>query len=146
MLKGTNRPPRGLNTTKREKAMSGRSAFVALALAISLMTPMKGEAQDAGVSGIPRGPGNAGGLNNSANDPSGMGNAAKVAPPPPPSTTPPANPSSFPSAATRTVPQRATLSSRPSRRAAHRRDPSVAAVGENDRLLNQKLKSICRGC
>jgi hypothetical protein len=29
-----------------------------------------------------------GGVNNSVNDPSGIGNAAKVAPPPPPSTSP----------------------------------------------------------
>jgi hypothetical protein len=41
-----------------------------------------------GVSGIPVGPGSVGGGNNSVNDPSGIGNAAKVAPPPPPSTSP----------------------------------------------------------
>jgi hypothetical protein len=34
-----------------------------------------------GVSGIPPGPGNVGGNNNSINDPSGIGNASKVAPP-----------------------------------------------------------------
>lgn|SRR6266536_3121216 len=127
--------------------MSGRSAFLALAVAISLMTPMQAPAQDAGVSGIPRGPGNAGGLNNSANDPSGMGNAAKVTPPPPPSTTPPANPSGFPSAATRTAPQRPAPSLRTSRRSAqHRRQPSAAAISENDRLLDRRLRSIRRGC
>lgn len=126
--------------------MSGQSAFIALAVAIGLMVSMKATAQDAGVSGIPRGPGNAGGLNNSANDPSGMGNAAKVTPPPPPTTRPPASPSGFPPAATRTVPQGSTPSSRQSRRTAHRRQSSVAAVNENDRLLGGKLKSICRGC
>lgn len=125
--------------------MSGRLACVALAVAISLLTPMQAQTQDAGVSGIPRGPGNAGGLNNSANDPSGMGNAAKVPPPPPPSTAPRANPSGFPSAATRSAPQRQTLSSRSSRRTGHSRR-SEAAVSENNRLLGQKLKSICRGC
>ena len=38
-----------------------------------------------GVSGVPAGPGSAGGTNNSVNDPSGIGNAAKV---PPPATSP----------------------------------------------------------
>ena len=38
-----------------------------------------------GVSGIPAGPGSVGGSNNSVNDPSGIGNAAKV---PPPATSP----------------------------------------------------------
>ncbi len=57
--------------------MFGKSAFLALALAAWLSAPATSFAQDAGVSGIPRGPGSAGGLNNSLNDPSGIGNAAK---------------------------------------------------------------------
>src|SRR2546421_3021395 len=36
----------------------------------------------AGVSGVPSGPANVGGLNNSGNDPSGAGNSAKIASPP----------------------------------------------------------------
>src|SRR5258707_846930 len=36
------------------------------------------------ISGIARGPGNAGGLNNVAVDPSGVGNASRIAPLPPP--------------------------------------------------------------
>ena len=36
------------------------------------------------ISGIARGPANAGGMNNAAVDPSGIGNASKVAPSPPP--------------------------------------------------------------
>ncbi len=67
--------------------MFGKSAFFALALAASLVAPMKSLAQiagDAGVSGIPHGPGSAGGLNNSVNDPSGIGNAARIQSPPPP--------------------------------------------------------------
>ena len=36
------------------------------------------------ISGIARGPANAGGMNNAAVDPSGIGNASKVAPIPPP--------------------------------------------------------------
>jgi len=38
-----------------------------------------------GVSGIPAGPASVGGTNNSINDPSGIGNAAKI---PPPATSP----------------------------------------------------------
>ena len=63
--------------------MFGKSAFFALALAASLVAPMKSLAQiagHAGVSGIPHGPGSAGGLNNSVNDPSGIGNAARIHP------------------------------------------------------------------
>jgi hypothetical protein len=37
----------------------------------------------AGVSGVPSGPTNVGGLNNSGNDPSGAGISAKTASPPP---------------------------------------------------------------
>ena len=60
--------------------MFGKSAFYVLALVVSLTAPCL--AQDAGVSGI-RGVGSAGGLNNSVNDPSGAGNAARIPPPPP---------------------------------------------------------------
>jgi hypothetical protein len=53
-------------------------------------TPSAGSAGagTTGISGIPSGPGSVGGGNNSINDPSGIGNASKVAPPPPPSTSP----------------------------------------------------------
>jgi hypothetical protein len=53
-------------------------------------TPSAGSAGagTTGVSGIPSGPGSVGGVNNSVNDPSGIGNASKVPPPPPPSTSP----------------------------------------------------------
>ena len=60
--------------------MSVRLGLLALIMTTSLICAPQAFAQDAGVSGIPRGPGNAGGLNNSLNDPSGVGNAAKVAP------------------------------------------------------------------
>ena len=44
-------------------------------------TPSAGSAGagTTGVSGIPSGPGSVGGVNNSVNDPSGIGNASKVA-------------------------------------------------------------------
>ena len=53
-------------------------------------TPAAGSAGagTTGVSGIPSGPGSVGGANNSINDPSGIGNASKVAAPRPPSTSP----------------------------------------------------------
>jgi hypothetical protein len=130
--------------------MFGRSSFLTLALLGCLAAPVISVAQnsgDAGVSGIPRGPGNVGGLNNSINDPSGSGN--RIAAPPPPSMAVPAVPSAAPGTSTR-VPQgsarvvrrvnRHTVSStRKSRRAATRN-----AV--DDTQLDRKLRSICRGC
>ena len=46
-------------------------------------TPSAGSAGagTTGVSGVPAGPGSVGGNNNSINDPSGVGNAAKIAAP-----------------------------------------------------------------
>jgi len=44
------------------------------------------------ISGIPRGPANAGGMNNTAVDPSGVGNAAKMATLPQPHTAAPTQP------------------------------------------------------
>jgi hypothetical protein len=131
--------------------MFGRSVFLTLALLGWLAAPVISLAQnsgDAGVSGIPRGPGNVGGLNNSINDPSGSGN--RIAAPPPPSMAVPTVPSAAPAISTR-VPQgparvvrrvnRHTVSStRKSRRA------SRDAVQVDDRQLDRKLRSICRGC
>ena len=132
--------------------MFGRSMFFSLALVGCLAAPVISLAQnsgDAGVSGIPRGPGSVGGLNNSINDPSGSGN--RIAAPPPPSMAVPAVPSAAPAISTR-VPQgparvvrrinRHTVSStRKSRRAAARN-----AVEVDDKQLDRKLRSICRGC
>ncbi|MDP1881415.1 MAG: hypothetical protein Q8K88_00895, partial [Bradyrhizobium sp.] len=70
-----------------------------MALAAVLAAPAKSFAQDAGVSGI-RGPGSAGGLNNSVNDPSGIGNAARIPPPPPPNLAVPTAPSAAPMVST----------------------------------------------
>ena len=92
--------------------MSKKSNLLAIAAAASLMLPIAALAQGAGgstagatqrsptgtppagsagagttgVSGVPAGPENAGGNNNSVNDPSGVGNAAKVPPLPSSST------------------------------------------------------------
>jgi hypothetical protein len=129
--------------------MFGRSTFLALAFLGSLTVPVACAAQDAGVSGVPRGPGNVGGLNNSINDPSGAGN--RIAAPPPPSMAVPTMPSAAPAISTRVSPgpvrvvrrvNRHTVSStRKSRRAATRESVRV-----DDKQLDRKLRSICRGC
>jgi hypothetical protein len=129
--------------------MFGRSLFFALMVSGSLAAPLTSLAQDAGVSGIPRGPGNVGGLNNSINDPSGAGN--RLAAPPPPSMAVPTVPSAAPAISTRASPgpvrvvrrvNRHTVSStRKSRRAATRESVRV-----DDKQLDRKLRSICRGC
>jgi len=130
--------------------MFGKSAFLALAFVASLMAPIKSLAQragDAGVSGIPHGPGSIGGVNNSANDPSGIGNAAKIQPPPSPSIAVPVVPSTAPMVSSRPSPRSmpivrrgtATLSSRE-----FRRSSAHAAIRAN-KPLDRKL-SICRGC
>lgn len=131
--------------TGRGVVMFGKASFFALAFAGCLLAPMPCLAQDAGVSGIPRGPGSAGGLNNSVNDPSGVGNAARIPPPPPPSMAVPAVPSIAPTVSSRVSPrstlivrradrQRASSSRRGSRR-------SSAHATTRDSKFN-----ICRGC
>jgi hypothetical protein len=122
-----------------------RAAGLAVALAI-LAAPSF--AQDAGVSGIPQGPGNINGLNNSGRDPSGIGNASRVAPLPQPDLRPVPVPSAAPLYST----QPSVRSSRVvtpnwshlSPRARHKAER--AAVKENDRLLSHGVTSICRGC
>src|SRR3954454_532716 len=82
--------------------MFGRSSFFAVAMFGSLTAPLASVAQDAGVSGIPRGPGSVGGLNNSINDPSGSGH--RLSGPPPPSMAVPTVPSAAPAVSTRVAP------------------------------------------
>jgi hypothetical protein len=80
--------------------MSSTTARIALAFFIFLSAPAASFARMAGeagagnlaISGIPPGPANVGGLNNVTADPSGIGNAAKMAPLPPPHITVPAIP------------------------------------------------------
>jgi len=131
-----------------------------VALALLLAAPLPGSAQssgDAGVSGIPRGPGSVGGLNNSINDPSGARNAAPVAPPPPSMavpTVPSAAPAVSPrfSASAPAVRRVRLREERVSHRKRHRSDKARAHIENNrsieaqDRVLNSKLKSICKGC
>ena len=80
--------------------MSKISARVALAFIVLLSAPAASFARTAGeagmgnvpISGIAPGPANAGGLNSVAVDPSGIGNAARMAPLSPPRITVPAVP------------------------------------------------------
>jgi hypothetical protein len=80
--------------------MSNTSAKIALACFILLAAPAASFARMAGeagmgnvpISGISPGPANAGGMNNVTVDPSGIGNAARMAPLPPPRITVPAVP------------------------------------------------------
>ena len=72
--------------------MSSTATKIALALLVVLAAPAASFARVAGqagmgnvpISGIPQGPANAGGMNNAAVDPSGIGNASRVAPLPQP--------------------------------------------------------------
>ena len=83
--------------------MSNTAAKIAFVLLLSLVTPASSFAQAARtagaagsgnvpISGIPPGPANVGGLNNVMVDPSGIGNASKIAPLPPPHITIPVVP------------------------------------------------------
>jgi hypothetical protein len=133
--------------------MFSKSCLFAVAVVGCLAAPAPCFAQgagDAGVSGIPRGPGSAGGLNNSVNDPSGIGNAARIPAPPPPSIAVPAVPSFVPAVSSRVssrpapVLRRAIRQSAVSSRREFRRSTARAARTK-DKLLDSKL-NICRGC
>jgi hypothetical protein len=128
--------------------MTGRAALAGVAVLSVLAAPATSPAQDAGVSGIPPGPANARGLNGSVNDPSGIGNAARVPAIPPPTITPVMPPSVFPSVAYRAPPVQRAVKIRRTRFATSRLRRSVAraTVRERDRLLGDGIPSICRGC
>src|SRR3954467_13693688 len=122
--------------------MFGRSTFLALAFLGSLTVPVGCAAQDAGVSGVPRGPGNVGGLNNSINDPSGAGN--RIAAPPPPSMAaptmppaPPAFPARGPPGAARVVRRVHRQDREASTPRKSRRSSARDAVATGDRQLDR---------
>jgi hypothetical protein len=124
-----------------------RAAFVSVAVLCLVAAPARSPAQDAGVSGIPPGPANARGLNSSVNDPSGIGNAAKVPAIPPPAISPVPVPTVSPPAAYRTFPvQRAVKMRRTRFAASSYRRAAGAAVRAQGRLTGGKIPSICRGC
>lgn len=126
-----------------------KSAFFALALAACTAAPATCFAQDAGVSGI-RGPGSAGGLNNSVNDPSGIGNAARIPASSSPNIAVPTAPSAAPMVSTRVAPavrsrgriyrRAATVSRSESRRSSVR-----ASARARSKPVDGKF-NICRGC
>ncbi|HEY3031098.1 MAG TPA: hypothetical protein VGJ68_13075 [Bradyrhizobium sp.] len=136
--------------------MAGRTALLAVAVLGLLAAPARSPAQDAGVSGIPPGPANARGLNGSVNDPSGIGNAARVPAIPPPTISPVVPPTVSSPTAFRTLPvqravriKRTRFAAAKSRRAAKetvREREDKATVSERDKLLDRKILSICRGC
>jgi hypothetical protein len=84
----------------RSLVMSNRAKAIAVAFFVILAAPSASFARMAGeagmgnvpISGIPAGPANAGGMNNASVDPSGIGNANKMAPIPPPRITEPVIP------------------------------------------------------
>jgi hypothetical protein len=150
-MHGTDRAPMAYAQTSWlcfRKGIGGKSTWLAVALAVLLATPSL--SQDAGVSGIPPGPGNVNGLNGSIRDPSGIGNASRMPSLPQPSIRP-----VTPSTATSTRPMvrqgvtrvrvaRGQRTRYMSARGRHRAER--AAVRENDRLLKHGVTSICRGC
>lgn len=96
----------------------------------------------AGINGIPIGPGAGTGLNNSVNDPSGFGNAAKM-PPLPERIVVPTVPQAFPQSSVR-LPAVTRVS--PRALAALRGPRARAVARERARLLQRDLTTICRGC
>jgi hypothetical protein len=128
-----------------------RARLAAVFTLLGMSLAASAAAQDAGVSGIPQGPGNVNGLNNTGRDPSGIGNAARVAPLPQPSLAPVPVPSTAPVYSSRQPPlvrapavRDTTPRSKQSARA--RRAAEEARIKENDRLLQHGVTSICRGC
>jgi len=123
-----------------------KSAIFALVLAAGVAAPCF--AQDAGVSGI-RGVGSAGGLNNSVNDPSGAGNAARIPAPPPPSISVPTVPSAAPMSSSRVAPAVRSRGTIYSRTATVSRSESRRATRASARARATPVDgkfSICRGC
>jgi hypothetical protein len=136
-----------------------RPIALGLIAALAICSPSSGQspvgsppagsfgAGTAGVNGIPIGPGAGTGLNNSVNDPSGFGNAAKM-PPLPPQATIPAIPQAAPLAnGGPPVRSRVVVTRIPPHELASLRGARARAVVRNrGRLLDRGLTSICRGC
>jgi hypothetical protein len=144
--------------------MLGKSTFIVLALGGSLILPMRVSAQSgavgssppagsagagaAAVSGVPIGPGSAGGTNNSVYDPSGIGNAPKPLQVPSSNATGLTSPAALPPLASRALPRPRLVATRGVRRATStsRRAATNAVISAQDKLLDRKLTSICKGC
>ena len=132
-----------LTLTRRIACCPAAAAALALALLAA-----SARAQDAGVSGIPPGPANINGLNNSVADPSGIGNAARMPPLPrlDPVPVTPSYPSGPPGSLASPQPRyvQPYVPERLSKQARQRLQR--ARLKENDRLLRRGAVSICRGC
>lgn len=134
----------------------GRGAIVSIAAVCLLASPARSPAQDAGVSGIPPGPGNVNGLNNSIRDPSGIGNAARIPALPQPVITPVRPPalapsagyrSSYPAASYRPIHVERTTKTKRARHAKRSHGSSAKAhASDQDRRIDRGVVSICRGC
>src|SRR6478752_4093616 len=141
--------------------MLGKSMFIVLAICGSLFLPAGLSAQTgavgsppagsagagaAAVSGVPIGPGSAGGTNNSVYDPSGIGNAPKSLQPPSPASNsmglagPAASSaiSSPPPGPRLIAPRQRVTAARGTRRAARAYNPAAAraAISAQDKLLD----------
>jgi hypothetical protein len=101
----------------------------------------------AGVNGIPIGPGAGTGLNNSVNDPSGFGNAAKMPPLPSQATIPRIPEAASVSNGGSSVRSPAAVSQiSPQELTSLRGARAKAVARDRKRLLDKDLTSICRGC
>ncbi|MGZ3325253.1 MAG: hypothetical protein ACXU9C_30300 [Xanthobacteraceae bacterium] len=130
---------------------------MSIAILCLLASPARSPAQDAGVSGIPPGPGNVNGLNGSIRDPSGIGNAAKIPALPQPTITPVRPPALAPSAGYRSYapaysyrpirvrPAEKTKRTRLATKKSHR-SSAKTHVSKQDRRIDNGVVSICRGC
>jgi hypothetical protein len=144
--------PRTSDSSRRR--INGSVMLMAAAMLLALASPFPALAQGTDVSGIPAGPGNAArGLNGSVLDPSGIGNASRVAPLPQPNLNPVSPPRmSTPTASARlppagTVGTSSRLSDVPEHYGARRpRHPDRHTVSARDREIDRKIVGICRGC
>ncbi len=101
-------------------------------------------AGSAATSGVAPGPASPGGTNNVINDPSGQGNAAKLSTPPPPGTNSLGTANSSGSSTSAT-----TGSTTPPSGHVNIAGPNTnsdAAISAEDKLLDKKIRSICKGC
>jgi hypothetical protein len=112
------------------------------------------------VTGVPSGPANLGGNNNSINDPSGVGNASKVPTAPGTNSVGTANSSGAPGNNSSTgsgsgSQTTGTALNRPGGQSGGRIDgtttrgpdlPGDAAIRAEDQVVDKKIKSICKGC
>jgi hypothetical protein len=122
----------------------GSRALLGIVLVTLLATASFAQSPD--VSGVPLGPANVNGQNNTGRDPSGVGNASKVAPLPESSSHSAGPSASAPLTSTR-VGRVGLARPRFSRLPPRQREiAEKAAVKEYDHLLKHGAVSICRGC